>query len=347
MLNLMAPINDLGYGVVGANIAFHLSLKGNYSLFPIGGISVHSESMKTAIVSGLNNARNNFSNKIPSLKIYHQFDMGTFPRGKKYIGMPIFELDNFTKEEKVHLESLDGIFACSHWAKSVLENSLKNCPPVSVIPLGVDQSIFYPSERKSNKTIFLNVGKWEKRKGHDILARAFKAAFGNSEEVELRMLNSNPFLTKQETDDFESEYRSNNIKLLPRVDTHYQVAEIMRQADCGVFPSRAEGWNLEALEMLSCGRDLIITNYSAHTEFCTIENSRLIDVYGLEVAQDGKWFFGTGKWANLDKEVLDNLVDQLRIYHSNRPNSINAEGVKTASRFSWTNTVERILECLE
>ena len=48
-------------------------------------------------------------------------------------------------------------------------------------------------------------------------------------------------------------------------------------ADCGLFPARAEGWNLELLEMMACGKQVIATNYSAHTEFCTKENSILIE----------------------------------------------------------------------
>ena len=82
------------------------------------------------------------------------------------------------------------------------------------------------------------------------------------------------------------------IRILPRLNTHEDVAVIMSQADVGVFPSRAEGWNLEALEMLSMGKHLIITDYSAHTEFCNKDNSRLIQIDEMEDAHDGIWFHG-------------------------------------------------------
>ena len=67
----------------------------------------------------------------------------------------------------------------------------------------------------------------------------------------------------------------------------------MSKVDVGIFPSRAEGWNLEILELMSCGKHIITTNYSAHTEFCNKENALLVDIDELETAYDGKWFLGS------------------------------------------------------
>ena len=64
----------------------------------------------------------------------------------------------------------------------------------------------------------------------------------------------------------------------------------MAQTDCGIFPSRAEGWNLELLEMLACIKSVITTHYSAHTEFCDDVNSDLVEIKETELAYDGKWF---------------------------------------------------------
>ena len=73
-----------------------------------------------------------------------------------------------------------------------------------------------------------------------------------------------------------------------------------------MFPSLAEGWNLEALEMMACGKQVIITDFSAHTEFCTKENADLVSISDTEPAFDGKWFFGQGNWAKIgEKEILD------------------------------------------
>ena len=73
----------------------------------------------------------------------------------------------------------------------------------------------------------------------------------------------------------------------------------MSQADCGVFPAKAEGWNLDLLEMMSCGKSTIATNYSGHTEFCNKENCYLVDLPEMETAEDGKWFRGQGEWGKI------------------------------------------------
>ena len=50
-------------------------------------------------------------------------------------------------------------------------------------PSGVDRDIFTPnikidgSDISKDKYIFLNIGKWEIRKGHDLLVHIFNKAF--------------------------------------------------------------------------------------------------------------------------------------------------------------------------
>jgi glycosyltransferase involved in cell wall biosynthesis len=83
----------------------------------------------------------------------------------------------------------------------------------------------------------------------------------------------------------------------------------MQQADCGVFPARAEGWNLEALEMMACGKPVITSNYSGHTEFA---NQFAVDVDGLQKAHDGKWFFGQGNWAMLGPDFIERFGKFMR-----------------------------------
>ena len=122
----------------------------------------------------------------------------------------------------------------------------------------------------------------------------------------------------------------------------------MSRVDCGLFPSRAEGWNLEALELLACGKHLIITDYAGHTEFCTKENSRLVTIREKEMAYDGKWFDGkTGKWAKVGNPEVDQAAEHMREVHKLKSKGslgLNEEGVKTARRFSWKNTAKKIIE---
>ena len=97
--------------------------------------------------------------------------------------------------------------------------------------------------------------------------------------------------------------------------------------------------------MMSCGKPIITTNYSGHTEFCNTENSFLVNIEELEDAYDGKWFNGQGQWGKLDEKQEDELVDFMRYVYNNRIN-INENGIETAKVFSWNNTVDILLNTM-
>lgn len=359
-INVMAPINSLGYGVVGLNVSKELAKNAEVSLFPIGNPEVSTQEDASAIQSCIKN-QTSFDAKAPCLRIWHQFAMAEQIGNGLRCGLPIFELDAFNENEMHHLNSLDKIFVCSDWAKGVVVENLYNLykhinisQDVHVCPLGVDRTVFFEDNTDTGtETRFINIGKWEFRKGHDVLVEAFEKAFEPSDNVKLYMMNHNPFLNQEQEREWVDLYKNSKmgerIEILPRVQTHQEVANVIRQMDCGVFPSRAEGWNLEAIEMLSCGKQLIATDYSAHTEFCTKENSRLIEIEEKESAYDGIWFHGQGMWAELGSSQIDQLVEHLRAVHKEKQSGklSNEAGIKTAKEFSWQKTTEIILENME
>lgn len=344
-INLMAPINQLGYGVASINILKALQDQCNVSLHVIGEPQVTSKEDLECVQKALKTARF-FDPEAQCVKIWHQNQMATFVGCGKHIGFPIFELDTFTDVEKHNLQSCDELFVCSKWAQGVVEE--QKCGTPQVVPLGVDMKIFKPSPPTvKDKVVFFNCGKWEVRKGHDILIEAFKIAHKANPNIELWMMNSNPFLSSKESTRWRELYNHPGVKLIPRAETQLEVYNIMLQTDCGVFPSRAEGWNLELLEMMATGRHVITTNYSAHTEFCNDENSTLLEVEGVEPAFDNKWFFGQGNWGKLSRSSIDYLASKMCSFAKSYSFSINEAGVETAKRFSWKNAATSFLQGLQ
>jgi glycosyltransferase involved in cell wall biosynthesis len=116
-------------------------------------------------------------------------------------------------------------------------------------------------------------------------------------------------------------------------------------SDCGIYPTRAEGWNLELLETMSMNRPVITTNYSSQTEFCNKDNSFLVSVDSLESAFDNKAFRNQGSWAKISHKEKDNFIDFMRFVYKNRINT-NAEGIKTAQTYTWSHTAELIERCM-
>jgi len=353
-INLVAPINSLGYGVVGFNVLKHLSIAGhNVALFPIGDAHFDgSVESKKLIESAINNSHF-YDRSAPSIRIWHQHQLDLFPCGNGLkVGWPIFELREFTDREKHQISSLDAVFVCSSWAKEVVElqTGHKN---VHVVPLGVgDPFVFSEAARKRRpaytrqSTVFLNAGKWEKRKGHEELLEAFNLAFSTDDNVELWMINENPFIGS-ENDVWKNKYLSSkmgrNIKFFPRFEKQNIMAEIFSHIDCGVFPSHAEGWNLEALEVMACGGHVIATNYAGHTEFCNKDNARLINPTGFELANDGRWFHNNGSWCTFN---IEDLASEMKKVHEEKQTGKllpNLTGVESARALSWQNTADKIV----
>jgi glycosyltransferase involved in cell wall biosynthesis len=353
-INIVSPINQLGYGITGLNVVKSLQSESNISLFMIGQPQVTNQEDADVISKCIKNAQL-FDPNAPCIKIWHQHDMAQLAGRGVRIGFPIFELDKFNEVEKHQLESLDIIFVCSEWAKKIVAKNTKiKNSNIKVIPLGVDSSIFLPSEMpKDSPTRFFNCGKWEIRKGHDVLVDIFNSAFNEEDNVELFMMCENPFCTEQEQKEWINLYKNSKlgskIHIIPRQNTQQEVYNIMSQTHCGIFPARAEGWNLELLEMMACGKQVITTDYSAHTEFCNSDNSLLIPIKDTETAYDGKWFHGQGNWAKIDDNAKDHAISHMRKIHGLNINgnlTINNNGIKTAKEFSWKNTARRILDVL-
>lgn len=350
-INLIVPVNGTGYGITGKNIALELNKVANVSLFPIGQISgIDTQKEADSIGKMIQNGQL-FDSYADCLRIWHQHDMSQFVGNGAKIGFPIFELDRFSDLELHHLSNLDHIIVCSQWAKEVVVENVDHLryDDVSVCPLGINPHRLRKTEDDLDHQVtqFFTCGKWEYRKGHDKVIQAFCMAFEEDDNVMLNVMCDNPFLTEEQTNKWKSLYLNSKmghrVKFISRKQTHGEVLGIMSMMDCGVYLSRAEGWNLELLETMSCGVPVIATNYSGHTEFCNDDNCMLVEVADLEWAKDDKWFDGkTGKWARLDHNQVAAAATYMAEVH--REKFVNVGGITTGEHYTWENSAKRILE---
>jgi glycosyltransferase involved in cell wall biosynthesis len=341
----MCPIGSTGYGITSYNIYKQLRDKLEICLFPIGNPSIDFETDKQNIVEDIQKQLI-YDNQTTFLKIWHQYDLATRIGNGKYAALTFFEVDKLKPIEISMINNTDIIFVASNWAKQILLNN-NITTKICVSPLAADQEIFNTSvaherpKESSDKYIFLNMGKWELRKGHDVLLEAFNLAFEEKDNVELWMLSYNPFLSPEDNLKWVKLYQNsklgNKIKILPRLPTHKDVANIISMSDCGIFPARAEGWNNEAVEMMAMNKPIILTNYSAHTEYANTNNSYLIDIDRLVPAKDNLFFDGFGNWADLSFNEIEQMVEHMRYVYKNSVNT-NPVGLETAKNLTWSNT---------
>ena len=371
-VNLSCILGRLSYGICGINFLKQLdALDLNVALFPIGIEPEVYQENQDLINRCLKNA-DNYSRQASSLRIQQQFDLASHIGKGKHIAFPIFELNRFTQRELSHLRNQDKIVVCSDWAKQILlENNILNDIDIHVVPLGVDRSIFYPKEKNhpikkfqvtphntNEPTRFINVSKWEIRKGHYELLDYFESAFTPEDNVELLMVTGSIILEQRMPEEVKKWKRmyaaspmASKIKIIDWLPTQKAVADLLRQSDCYISLSKAEGFGLGALEAMSCGLNVIITDCTAHKQFCTEDNSFLLPVGDLELAVDNVFFSGEskGEWISLSDSTKSSCIDFMRENHKIKQQGeslLNKEGIKTAKVFSWENSAKLLSNIL-
>ncbi|MGE3775948.1 MAG: glycosyltransferase family 4 protein [Pirellulaceae bacterium] len=377
-INLTTPINQLGYGTVGLNATLGLiSLGYDVALWPIGSVICPPD--KAAEIRAALDGTGRYNRSAPSIRICQQFDLAQHVGKGVHAAITYFERNKLLDNEINHLQNQDVVIASSVWMRDLLAQLIRG-PKLAIARPGVDTAIFSPHLVRpaittvggrplfedargmvgdagrpfgAEPTVFLAVGKWEVRKGHDVLATIFERAFTPRDNFKLVLATANPFLSSEQHEEWARRFArmGNKVEILTnRLPDQPSLARLMARADCGVFLSRAEGWNLDAAEMLAMGKHIIITNYSAHTEFANRENSWLVDIDELEVANDGKWFQGFGEWARLGPRQLEQAIVSVRRVHELKQNgrlTTNQAGIDTMSKLTWRAFAESVVAAVE
>lgn len=227
------------------------------------------------------------------------------------IGYTVWESTKLPDDWIQELNKCDYVWTVSNWGKQVfIENGIdKN--KVFVIPEGVDSDVFNPGQSQDLRLFnrkgfkFFTVGKCEPRKSTRELIIAFDLEFHKEPDVYLVLATDNPFIPNFNMQAFVNNLWLRNYEkfiYIPRGGSHVDMAQLMNACDCGVFPTKAEGWGLPVIESLALGKPTIVTNYSAVTEYANQENAILLDYYTIPIQDvDGLFFQRAdqdyGTWA--------------------------------------------------
>lgn len=347
-LNFFSPINSLGYGVVGKNLALELNKYFDVCLVPLFHQVTGVEKEEIPVIQQMINRSGSINFNDIGIMWNYGNQMWGFC-GKKRLGYTIFETELLADDWVNQLKQLDKIFVPSHWAKNLIEE--KYHIKTDVLNCGVNVNIFHPVpfQKKNNKFKFASIGKWEERKNQKLLIQAFCEEFKPSENVELYGFWANPFYKNNIITEANS-FISNGHLLFSKENTNatificnplpsaYQLAQFMQQMDSFVFPYRAEGWCLPLLEAMACGKPCIATNYSAPTEFINNDNCYLLNPKKFIPANDGMFFHGNlGNWAEIDKEELKFLLRTIFENRDKKNLTISQNAIETAKKFRWEN----------
>ena len=368
-LNLLAPINDLGYGVYARGIIKGLSEIGydDYRLSVIGRREGELSAQEIPILNKLE--KGVWYREAPCVKIWHEYQMNDLS-GYKLIACPFFETTKLFPKAIHDLKQMDSVFVTSQWAKNVVEQNIGNDTPVYVVNGAGQEFDFDEDFEKFSVFTFTHVGKFEYRKCTEEIIKCYIDCFENKkEDTRLIVHCFNPFdgnfinntaqvlmnlglqLLPTATDGRKLiAMRGNAVVEIPKVKLAKQdLYALYKCSHIGVFPSRGEGWNLELFESIVNGLPCIASYATAHTEYVNTDLNYPQDLLLFngkeEIASDGRWFNGNrGNWISPD---LNELREKMLYCYTNYDNIMRTfDNTKIKEKFTWKNSAKQFVNAL-
>jgi len=128
--------------------------------------------------------------------------------------------------------------------------------PITVIPNGVDTSIFYPrTDRSEVGPIVLFVARFVSNKGPEVLIRAVPLVLARHPQAQFILVGDGPLRIRLE----EQAHRLGIGHAVQFLGIRHDVPELMRQAAIFVRPSTLEGMPLTVLEAMAAALPVVAT----------------------------------------------------------------------------------------
>ena len=291
----------------------------------------------------------------------------TRPRGRPNVGYTFFEWTTPTPSE---VENLKRHFDCVLTGSSCCTEILRRHGVTSgTLIQGVDPEIFFPlpEHRKLFPDHFLifSGGKFEFRKGQDLVARAVNVMQERHRDVALVASWHNYFGKVHETmarstyvtlppappPDQQSDYRFfahamlelngvdvKRVILIPRRSVE-SMAAVYRETDVGLFPSRCEsGTNLVLMEYMACGKPAIASWVGGHRDVVNDDNALIVRSCKPVEVRDNK--HAPYAWED---PSLDEIVEKLEWAYQNRDalRGIGEQGGRdVGERLTWARMAD-------
>jgi len=303
-------------------------------------------------------------------RVFHTLtatDLSTlFPaRGTHNFGYTFFE-NELMPQSLRKARDYDLIFAGSTWCKErLVEAAIKN---VDVLIQGVDQEIFHPitEEKGQDQFVIFSGGKFELRKGQDLVMQAIKILQAKHSDIVLmnvwcnkwpqtmQMMSLSPHIRFQLRGNSWLEvmdhlYIINGIDS-GRIITHpivsnHQLRSFYQQTDLGLFPNRCEGGtNLVLMEYMACAKPVVATYTSGHKDILTENNSLMLTHLRRFPVHDQK----KRLIASWEEPSLDELVAAIEYayHHRDKIKAIGRQAGEDLKRFTWEGAATKVLAAI-
>ena len=381
MIYLALPVGSRhGWGVCGVYLTRELAGFGDVTLFTPSIEKEQLDPLDYAVLSG--HLATSEEMQLAQGPRVHHLDgpvlqataadfrpMNAFLTGTRRVGYTFFE-ENILPVQSIFnaRENFDVVVAGSRWCEQVLrEYGLKS---TTTVLQGIDPQIFntYASEKSClrDRFVVFSGGKFELRKGQDIVLRAYKvlqdkhpdtllvASWANFWQFSLETMRASPYIRFQSNGgDFgalmqrvlvDNGLDPKRVVVLPP-QPNATMARIYKNTDVGLFPNRCEGGtNLVLMEYMACGKPAIASFSTGHKDVLTAQTAISIEHRKtMNIQRDGQ---AIAVWDDPD---LDETIHHLEWAYDHRAElrSIGERAGKHMQQFTWRETARQFYSVLQ
>lgn len=241
----------------------------------------------------------------------------------------MFETDTVPAHWRVPLSRADRIWVPSSYNVETFADAGIPRELIDVVPIGLDfehmpvdgPALTIPG---AQGFVFLSIFEWRRRKGYDVLLRAWAQAFSRADDVTLVIRAGlfdldigNELRREISALGLDAESMA-PIVLLPNKVPQPDLPALYRAADAFVLPSRGEAFGLPYLEAMSLGIPTIGTAHGGAIDFLDERNgfpipARIVDV-DAEFARSFPYYRGQ-RWA---EPSVEETARAMRLVYDDR-----------------------------
>jgi len=295
----------------------------------------------------------------------HDFNPATPARGIHNYGYTFFE-NELTGQAQENARCFDWVFAGSSWCCQRMRE--KNIENTSILIQGVDSRVFHrePIITGDERFLVFSGGKFELRKGQDLVLRAFQIlqdkypditlvnAWFNHWPASMLTMASSPHIRFEAhpgawLDQMNHLYHLNGIDprrvmtlpLLPQE----KMTRVYQLTDVGLFPNRCEGGtNLVMMEYMACGKPVVASYTSGHCDILHEGNALLLkQLRPFTVVTPDRCLAARWETATLD-EILDRI--EYAYHHRDAIKQLGRTAEADMRRLTWAKTAQTVLHTL-